>query len=71
LIATQLPLESGEKIMTLGQLREQRGKQNTSLEIAQNSLRKGLDPILVAEITGIDLQIVKEMVVVETQHEEV
>jgi hypothetical protein len=57
--------------MTLRQLREQRGKQNASLEIAQNLLHKGLDPSLIAETTGVDLQIVKEMIVVETQHEEV
>jgi hypothetical protein len=52
LIAAELPSDIGGKTMTLAQLHwkrgKQQGKQNACLEIAQNSLRKGLDPVLVA-----------------------
>jgi predicted transposase/invertase (TIGR01784 family) len=79
LIATELPSDTGEKTMTLAELHTQKGIQkgiqkgdhNARLSIAQNLLRKGLAPALVAETTGIDLQTIKEMAIQQTQHENI
>ena len=53
LIASKLPVETGDKIMTLAQMHEQKGRQEGSQSlIAQNMIREGFDPALVAKITG-------------------
>lgn len=71
LIASELPAETGEKIMTLAQIHEQKGRQESQLAIAQNMLRKGFDPALVAETTGIDLRTAEEMATTATRSEEI
>jgi predicted transposase YdaD len=62
--------------MTLAELHTQRGIQkgdyNGRLSIAQNLLREGLDPALVAKTTGFDFQTVKELAAAaEIQREKV
>jgi recombination-promoting nuclease RpnB len=75
LIAAELPPERGEKIMTLAKLHKQRGVQEGVQQgfqlIVQNMLRKKMDPILVAEITGIDIDLVKKIALIETCSEEI
>lgn len=61
--------------MTLAQIHEQKGRQQgrqeSQLAVAQNMLRKGLNPALVAETTGIDLRTAEEMVTTATHSEEI
>ena len=75
LIASKLPVETGDKIMTLAQMHEQKGRhegrQESQLTIAENMIHEGLDPALVAKITGIDIRTVKEMAIAETDNEKV
>ncbi len=61
LIRTELPPNLGEKTMTIAEQLRQEGEHNKSLAIAQNLLRKGLNPALVAETTGVNPQTVNEM----------
>ncbi len=70
LIAAELPSDIGEKAMTLAQRHWRQAQQQTSLAIAQNLLRKGLDPAFIAETTGVDLQIVEKIVIAGAQNEE-
>ncbi len=58
---TETNFKLGEEIMTLSQMYRQEGEHHKSLAIAQNLLRKGLDPALIAETTGVDLRILEEM----------
>ncbi len=70
LIRTELPTNVGEKTMTLAERQRRKGAHNQSLAIAQNLLRKGLNPALVAETTGVDPQTVNKMAA-DTQNEKV
>lgn len=63
LLSMELFKESGEKTMTFGEFHTQQGlqqgiqqgEQNKSREIAQNLLREGLNPDLVAKATGVNM----------------
>ncbi|MBS0350909.1 MAG: Rpn family recombination-promoting nuclease/putative transposase [Proteobacteria bacterium] len=77
LISIELPPYHGEATMTLAELHTRRGieqglqqglqqgfqngVQNKSREIAQNLLREGVDPMLVAKATGLDIHTIQEI----------
>jgi recombination-promoting nuclease RpnB len=64
LIAMQLPLESGEKIMTLGQLNRQRGRYEERMRIARKLLHSKMKPEDIIALTDLTE---KELINLETQ----
>ncbi len=72
LVASELPTEGG-RAMTIAEMLRQEGRQegrleglqtgehNKSLTIARNLLRKGVNPMLVAEATGLEMVTINEM----------
>lgn len=71
LIDSALSLEGERTMATLAEIHlergrqqgRQQGRQEQGLAIARNLLGKGLEPLLVAETTGIDMQLIEDLMV--------
>ena len=59
LIDTQISHEVGEKIMSLAEQLKEEGRIEKEREIAKRMLNEGMDPALVAKVTGLSLNKVK------------